>query len=468
MDISRRLCDKSGPSETPPEEPSMRFKRSLLAALTLLAAVLLGLPWWIGRDVESRFRELALQEGGPVRVVLDSFDGGWFASRARLRLAPAGERAADLFRSLGAPGADPALVLDTRVSHGLMPFRASGAHRWRPALAVGEGVLRTGDGRSAGAAIADVSYRVRPLGGVEVTIRSAGTRAGPDPVPPSFRLHASLPAGHGPARVNLAARRLALPLGGARLALRDLEADLDLDLPSTGLPTGTARLAVEALALVRRDEDRELARAERLAVKATFLQDGEKAGFRLDADLERVGSPREQYGPGRARFGVTDLDAASLARIGAGTARLAGRGMGERAMQMAVAGTLLAEAPRLLAHGPAAELESLVLQTPDGELTGRGRLALASADRVVLNNPFLLQKAWTGSLEFAIPPVAARHGALLYLRSHGMLADQGPPEAWLETQVARGRLTRDGDGYALSVRLSDGRLRVNGRPLPAP
>ncbi len=158
------------------------------------------------------------------------------------------------------------------------------------------------------------------------------------------------------------------------------------------------------------------------------------------------------------------LDAGSLVRLIDSVTRIHARGVTGRAGTMALAGALLAEASELLAHGPVLELEHLELAGPDGPVQATGRLELESTKPVVLNNPYLLQRAVKGTFEITVPPVAARHAALIHLRRNGLLEAARSPEAWLSTQVSRGRLTRDGGRYRASVRLAQGRVFVNGWP----
>lgn len=445
----------------------MPFKRVLLTALTLLAVLALGVPWWIGRDAERRYREFveAVNAGGaPIEVALESYARGWFASRATLGIAPRGDGARPAFRALGAGADDPALVLRARVAHGLFPVGASGAGSWRPALALVEGELGAG-----GSNIASLRYRIPPTGGLELVLRSA--RGGADePGIARWRdveLAGTLPGGAGEARLSIEAGLLAVPAGDGRLIGRDLDGVLHLALPAEGLPEGTLEANARALTLAGRGGDRALGEVEGVELRGRLERQGATASAALRGRVDKLASRRQAYGPGRMRVTVRDLHAGSLARLAGSTIRLARLAPNRRALGLSLAGSLMAEAPRLLAHGPAAKVDELSLETPDGEFTGTGRLALDTADPVVLNNPFLLQRAVTGRLELKCPPVVAEHAALIHLRRSGRLGAWGSPEAWLAGQVDRGRLLRRDGFYRISVRLDDGRIRVNDRPWSA-
>lgn len=446
----------------------MRLKRIALTCLVLLLAAALAAPWWIGRDTEARYRALvaAAADGpAPFSLNLEEFQRGWFRSRATVAVRPAGPQADAVTDALGA-AEGRSLVLTDRIAHGLLPVPGAGdALPWRPALASVEGRLHeAGDPDSS--PLARVAYRVGLDGGLKLTLTAPGARApatGPEPAWRDLRIDAAMPAGPGTTVLDLAAARLEVPQPLGRVILNGLDGHLEVSPRDSGLPVGRMELKGREAVLAGADDASRLARATGLVLRAEFDGRGEQAHGSIRGRVEYLGSPREEYGPGEFRLTLNELDSDSFGRLLDSLGQLRGRGFRGRSGLMALAGVLLAEAPSLLAHGPVLELERLELATRDGPLTARGRLDLDSTEPVVLNNPYLLQRAVRGRFEVTVPPVAARHAALIHLRGNGLL-EGTTPEAWLDGQVARGRLTRDDAGYHARIRLAKGRLAVNGRP----
>lgn len=449
----------------------MRLKRIFLTCLLLLVAAALALPWWIGRDTEARYRALVASTSGtaaPFRLQLEGFDRGWLTSRARISVHGTTARAQSLMDALGTADASRGLMLTDRVSHGLLPIRRAGRGLgWRPALAAGEASLRPAASPDA-APLGVVAYRIGLDGGLALALDAPG--AGTPPASSDRRfgwrdldIEARLPAGPGPVTLDLSAARFGVPQPLGPLVLRNLAGRLEAFLPASGPPAGTMELSASRADIGAADGSGPVGGARDMALRADLENHDQQVRLAIEGRLAHLGSPRETYGPGEFRLTLNGLDARSLNRLLDSTARLRARGPGGRAGAMALAGALLAEAPALLAHGPVLELQRLELAGRDGPLQARGRLSLASAQPVVLRNPYLLQRAVTGRFDINVPGSAARHAALIHLRRNGMLEVQSP-EGWLAEQVSLGRLTRHDDGYQASVRLSQGRVSLNGRP----
>lgn len=449
----------------------MYVKRIFLICLVLLVAAALVPPWWIGRDTEARYRALAASTAGspaPFRLRVEAFDRGWFTSRATVSVEAASHRARSFIDALGAPREAGGLVLTDRIAHGLLPAPGpDGELAWRPGLAAVSGRLRA-PGSPDSAPLARLAYRIGLDGGVVMVLDTpgAGIPAGEPGRTIGWRdLHveAVIPPSPGPLSLRAGAAELGARHSLGRIILHGIEGRVDALLPESGLPTGSIELGAREAVVADANGPGTMGGAGSLALRIAFEGRGKQAGMTVEGSLDDVGSPRQVYGPGDLRLSVQGLDAGSLVRLIDSVTRIQARGVTGRAGTMALAGALLAEANALLAHGPVLELERLELAGPDGPVRATGRLELESTEPVVLNNPYLLQRAVKGTFEITVPPIAARHAALIHLRRNGLLAAQAP-EAWLATQVSRGRLTRDGGDYQASVRLEQGRVLVNGRP----
>lgn len=447
----------------------MRLKPIALTCLFLLLAVALVLPWWIGRDTESRYRALVestTETPAPFGLQLEAFDRGWFTSRALVSVRARTPWARSLMETLAPSAGIDRLMLTDRIAHGLLPAPVGGL-RWRPALATANGRLRA-PGDPGSPVLANLAYRIRLDGGLTATVTAPGSgKPGSSPgnglAWRDLHIQVSAPARAGAASFRLAAAELGVPQPLGRLILHELDWRLDASVPRDGLPEGTVELSAREAVMAAPADPEPLGAATDLVLRADFDGGGTRARGSVNGRLTRMASPRESYGPGDFHLTVNGLDAGSLERLLRNLARLESRDLDNRGRAMAVAGALLAEGPALLAHGPVLALESLELATRDGPLRARGRLGLESTKPMVLNNPYLLERAVTGNFEVTVPPAAARHAALIYLRRHGLLETWQTPEAWLAAQVSRGRLTRDDGDYKMTIRLAEGRLIVNGR-----
>ena len=131
------------------------MKRWVVVLLVLLAVILLVSPGIVGQLAERSLKDSisrAGSESGDFLVTEETFDRGWFtaAGRHRIELKHGDLRSSLLEWSGGADDDVPALIIDTRIDHGLVPFtsmsRKSGS--LVPALAstVSTLHLETGDG----------------------------------------------------------------------------------------------------------------------------------------------------------------------------------------------------------------------------------------------------------------------------------------------------------------------------------
>ncbi len=106
------------------------MKKGLVVVLVLLAAVILVSPAIVGRMAEQSMDEnlnWAAEESGSVRVTSESFERGWFSSEGRHRIEISDGHLKGALTTAGAGTDDlPALVVTTRIDHGLIPVTSMG------------------------------------------------------------------------------------------------------------------------------------------------------------------------------------------------------------------------------------------------------------------------------------------------------------------------------------------------------
>lgn len=128
------------------------MKKGVLAILLILVIVIIFSPALVGKLAEQQVDEnlnWAAQKSGELKVTSQGFDRGWFSSEGqhRIELGDGGLRAA---LSAG-NGADdmPALVVNTRLDHGLIPVTSMSREKGSLAPGLGSAVstlqLQSGD-----------------------------------------------------------------------------------------------------------------------------------------------------------------------------------------------------------------------------------------------------------------------------------------------------------------------------------
>jgi uncharacterized protein YdgA (DUF945 family) len=121
-------------------------RKSIIVLLVIAAIVVLVSPGIIGRVAEESVDsnlQWAADESQAVVVTSERFDRGWFSSHGRHRSEIRnGEMRAALATLAGRdPGdGDPALIIDTRIDHGLIPVTSVGRTEGSLAPGLGRGV----------------------------------------------------------------------------------------------------------------------------------------------------------------------------------------------------------------------------------------------------------------------------------------------------------------------------------------
>jgi len=102
-------------------------KKGIVALLIILALIVLVSPGLVGRLAEKSVDEQlqwAATENKEVVITSEKFDRGWFSSegRHRIELGKTGP-GMNIREQLGlaADGPSPAVIIDTRLDHGLIP-----------------------------------------------------------------------------------------------------------------------------------------------------------------------------------------------------------------------------------------------------------------------------------------------------------------------------------------------------------
>lgn len=425
------------------------MKKGLLALAGMLALAVLVTPGIIGQLAEKSVDEnllWAVSRNGDVAVSATDFEGSWFASSGRHRFElQDGQLYKDLMPD-GAPfvpGSLPALIVDTRLDHGLLPvnslFREGGS--LLPAL---------------GNAISTLSLEM-PDGEVLPLPATIYTIIG---VTGSLRSHIVVE----PGKIELAeirfdwgssdfvfrsnARTGGLGLVGTlssflveseqeTMVLGGLAVDSDLEMTDYGFMVGPVELSLTSIESIGSGQ-------AFAAGPLRFEVDSSLEGDRLDAEAD------------------FSLDGVSASPAGAGAVQLVARIENVAADELADlmyrldAGEtedLASNLMHLLARGMEIHFEQLDASTPFGDLRSRLDASVQSAD--------------TDDYDWASVILATEASADISV-SEGMVDIAGASSPQLGMLIGMGFLRKEGDVYVLHAALQKGLLTVNGAPLALP
>jgi hypothetical protein len=431
-------------------------KKGLVVLLIALALVVLVSPGIIGRLAEKSMDEQlewAATESEEVVIRSEGFDRGWFSSEGRHRIELRQGALHDLvltYSEAGAAADLPALIIDTRIDHGLIPLSSMAREKGTllPGLGsaastvsldtgAGEpvplpgkvyselgltGDLRsnyllepgtfTEDGAEAGWGLVDIDVTTSPADGAvafDVTIASFSVRSADDDV----RID------------NIAFAGEQRPSGfGFRVG--PLEGSIDAIRVAPAAAPGIGPIVIDSMSGV--DDGRVSARTS----------------LRIDnLPLENLGTGTISF---RAR--LVDADGRALGDIRHRLGQLppeAGPGPAMMAID--------ADARRLVAAGLEFHIDEARVQVPDGAVDAVLHVAIRDTDLSGFSWPGVLLAA-DATLDLRIAETLVR------------LAMAANPE--VGGLIGTGYLRRNGDVYELRARLEDGVLTVNDAPMPLP
>lgn len=459
----------------------MKIRVSRSRIVLLAAAVLLvGLPPVFGMLTESavRARAESLRDEGRLLVTVEEFDRGWFSSRALLRVEPNPE--GDRSRQALIGFVEPMKVV-ADFNHGPLSvqdgvFFGFSELRARPAPAP--------DGQTIDAPF-DFDFRAQSTFGGAVNF--AGEimpfdSAGEDFVL-SFsggRFHGTLAGADVQAVVDTDAFQYTE--GAATYSLLGLRASADAERISDLVMPGTFTLAIDRLSL----DIGEASRSTVFDLRAL----GVESSTALDAARERLGGAvRVELERLRLAGGTEITDA----RLEAAAERLGVAALdaySKAAARAAESGAPLADEVepavlRLLAEAPAASIDGLRFavngETFEASAQAAANPAALPPGAADIRDPALWMAVLGGRVEAAIAKPLVEQIAIAVATSQlggRIMAGESMPvesiEALARTQAglaiallsAQGLIEDTGNLYRTELQLEDGRLTVNGQPLP--
>jgi hypothetical protein len=442
-------------------------KRWLVLLLLTLAVVLLLSPGIIGRLAEKNIDDNLARvdlEIDDITIQAESFRRGWFTSEGRHRILLQGGALLEIAEDFGddaGTGGTPALIVDTRLDHGLVPLSSMQRERGslNPGLANAVSTLLFDPGDGEIVELPGKVYSFVDLGGdtsfrylAEPGSATAGKATtdwqGADIVytQSADRLERSLsgklePASVASFGVTTTLGRIVVEaeqdrrqhlLGAGRLSLEIGS----LLVRSPGEPDMVVERA--ALSAENRVDDGRTSGGVNMAVSVSNLPDVDAVDVELDIDVRDL-----------------DADALFVIRETVKTLNQIGAPASEAELRAAYP-ALQREAQNLAARGGRIDINSARVTLPQGDW----RMALSLTvpeDTPAPGQPF----SW--------PSVLLRTEAKLDMRiSAGLFEFLVDREPQVRGALASGMLRKAGDGYEMKAELDGGRLIINGAPMNLP
>ena len=451
----------------PPEHPVKRWLVFLLIALALLILLSPGIVGRLAeRGIDAGLEQVAV-ERDDVEIAEESFQRGWFSSTGRHRVALRHGSLRDLVdatydaEAATADSPGPALVIDTRLDHGLIPVssvqREGGSLNPALASAVSTVQIDPGDGRLTslpgalysffgvggqtsfryladagsepfeGGAISwaalDLSYTVGGDGQTETVTAVIDTLDGRWPGVDALLERLTVDGSYEDRPDSLGDGDLSVELS-----------NLELDAPGAD-PTGTGKLRVETVSL----------RAESAVTDDRF-----GAQSRLDLrllDADPVGDVRFGFA-----MQIDGVDAAALDSLLETWREL--DDLNDDPMRALTDPRLERHVAALVSAGGQFDIAEATVSVDPGD----AEFSLS----VNVDNT-------SGDRDFSWPTVLLNTRASLDARIAASLYDalvELDPQ--MRGALASGMLRKEGEDYVMAVEFEKGRLRINGAPMSLP
>lgn len=433
------------------------MKKGIVLLLIALALVILVSPGIIGRfaeqSVDNNF-DRAARDSGEIVVSSTGFDRGWFTSAGQHRVElREGELyymllgAADEFAS----DSLPALLIDTRLDHGLIPF--SSMNREHGSLMPGLGSAIS----TLSLALADGS--VVPLPGTLYSkvglmgdlqsrlVLQADSFRGTDRElnwgGAEFLLHTDVRSGS--VGVRGALQSLVVESAAETSIIGRFSVDLSLAESGYGFMVGPAELTLESFSVVGEGASSE---GGPLHLRSDSSISDEKLNAEITLQIDDAPLPLGGNGSVQLRARLENADAMALGRFKQSLDASRNPDYGQPDT-FDLQGDLM----RLLAGGMTLQIDQLDIAGPFGDITSRFSATLAEtpADRF----------SWAGAL-LALEMTAdvSLPAALV-----GLLTQSSPE---MQAAIDAGFLLREGDYYVMQAAFKKGLLNVNGAPMSIP
>ena len=432
------------------------MKKSFVFLLLALALVVIVSPGIVGKLAEQSMDEnldWAASESREFSVTPLGFDRGWFSSEGRHRIELNDGDVRDvlnvLFQDSGYSGI-PALIIDTRIDHGLVPVSSMGREQGSLAPGLGSAISTLQVEFAAGDTI-DLPGMIYSKVGLAGDLQSnlvvePGTFSDGAETLQWGNVDAliTINPASGTVGFNGMIDELVLASPGEEITVGAITFEGEQQGTPFGFAIGDAEVSIESIAYPS-----EFARMETGPLRLTSVAslDDELLSGRTTLDIDYF--PFGEFGPSTIGFdaSITGADAAAIGHISDVLDRVETYGSDE-ALRLAVEDDLRA----LFAKGFEVRVDRFDIAMPPGTvaMTLDVQVEPTDIDEFVMTS---LLPAVDARLDLSVP-------AELY--DYALSLD---PQ--IGAAVAMGFLRPEGNDYKMQAEFSNGLLTVNGAPMPA-
>ena len=431
------------------------MKKSFVFLLLALALVVIVSPGIVGKLAEQSMDEnldWAATESRDLAIKSQGFDRGWFSSagqhRIELRDGDVRDALNAMFRDSGYSGT-PALIIDTRIDHGLVPVSSMGRERGSLAPGLGSAV-------STLHLEFDAGDEVELPGKIYSKVSLTGELQSNLLVEPGTFSHGaeSVQWGSVDALVTMRAASNTVGFDGTideiifsspsdEVAFGAIAFEGEQQATPFGYSVGDARVSIGSMTY---PSDWGPMKAGPLRVSSDAAVDDDLLSARTTVALESL--PLGEFGPSTIGFeaSISGADAAAVGRLSDVLDRVDSYGS-YAALQLAAEDDLRT----LFARGFDARIERLEVAMPPGTMAATLDIEVepTDVDRFVMTSLLLAVDA---RLDLSVPEALYDYALTL--------------DPQIGAVVAMGFLTFDGDAYRMQAEFSNGLLTVNGAPMP--
>jgi uncharacterized protein YdgA (DUF945 family) len=434
-------------------------KKGIVVLLILLAVIVLVSPAIVGRLAEQSMDEnlnWAARETGGVSVSSESFTRGWFSSEGRHRIEVGEGPLLAALEDLG-HGADPdelpALIINTKLDHGLIPVSSMAREKGSLAPGLGSAVstmqLELPDGEILD--LPGTIYSKVSLGGQLESnyLLPAGSYPVDDMTATWGDMDITVITDPVSGEASFDGTIGALAIGNDTdgLSLASLNFDGKQKPTPHGFATGDVRFALADLSV--RTGGVDTATVKSMSVRADTNLDDDRV--HADATISMTMQQLPQYGEMSfdMSFALVGADAAALGRIQQGleTAQTTTQD------PMVMYGMIEKDLMQLFASGFDMNFERLEITLPEGTVTSKMLFSFPESDAATFEWTSLLLGT-EASVDLSIPAE--------------LVETVGQSNPQLAAAIGGGFLTLRGDVYVMEARLKKGLATVNGAPIPIP
>lgn len=430
------------------------MKKGIVALLLILALVVLVSPGLVGRLAEQSVEtqlQWAADENREIVITSNKFDRGWFSSEGQHRVAigssPAG---VTLKQDLGfdADEATPALIIDTRLDHGLIPVSSIDRE---------EGSLMPGLGRAVSTLSVEMpDGRITKLPGAVYS--SVGLDGG---MTSHYLLEAGsmndMSWGPGDLKVEADARARDVSIKGGfdsftfqseddnTFALGTFDVSSDMTMTDYGYAVGDIAFSIDTITIMSSDTSVSIGP---INLDADTEMDGDRVNATTSMDFAVAGVPPIGDIAWAMDVTLAGLDAGATGRL-----QQSLENAGDVDDPMMLYGMVESDLLDLAARGFEMRFDKLDVSLPHGTVVTKMAFSLPESDRHSFSWPAALL-ALEADADIRIPVGLYEFATMMN------------PQA--NTMVAMGFLKKNGDNYEMAASYRKGLLTVNGAPMPIP